>query len=190
MKPEDDALEEYRMLRSEILYFMNKDTTLLTCLFSGVTAVLFFAVKENIPEGCLLAFLIIIPICGKFAYHRKQMAKISSYMVMILEKKLKINWETNLRKLDEIKKNENKKDVKKLRKFGQFSECPLMACATLASYLYLIWKQWPCLKLDIRFWIISGLMVVLFIESLLLSSKIAKIKDYRKQYDIFWEKLN
>lgn len=104
MDKESQLLEEYKMLRSEILYFMNKDTTLLTCLFSGVTAVLFFALKEKIYECCVLAYLVILPICSKFAYHQKQMAKISAYMVLHLEKRLEIKWETNLLRLSEIKK--------------------------------------------------------------------------------------
>ena len=128
----EQLLEEYKMLRTEILFFMKKDTTLLTCLFSGVTAVLFFALEIEMPEGCFLAYLIIIPICSKLAYHQKQMAKISTYISFFLEKELDIKWETYILELSKAK------DRPRQGKLLKFSECAMMAIATLMSYIYLV----------------------------------------------------
>ena len=65
MDKKEQLIEEYKMLRTELMHFMDKDTALITCLFSGVTAVLFFALQRKMPEVCLLAYLIIIPIWRK-----------------------------------------------------------------------------------------------------------------------------
>ena len=187
------------MLRDEIMYFMNKDTTLFTYLFTGVTAVLFFAIKEKIPELCILSFLIIIPICSKFVYHQKQMAKISAYMVQHLEKNLDIKWETNLNKLSEIKNDmlrnhekglliSNKKSFS-IIKVGKFLECPMMACATLASYAYLICIKCHNLEKDAIFWAITIIIIILFLVTLKLCRSVYKINDFRKEYNVLWEEF-
>lgn len=192
-------MEEYKMLRDEIMYFMNKDTTLFTYLFTGVTAVLFFAIKEGIPECCLLAFLIIIPICSKFVYHQKQMAKISAYMVQHLEKNLDIKWETNLEQLTELKNNmerdhENESNIQnknsfKIVKIGKFLECPMMACATVASYVYLVNMKCQEIEKNTVFWIITVSIIILFFLTLIICSSIYKIKDFRKEYNVLWKEF-
>lgn len=183
MERTNQLMEEYKILRSEILYFMNKDTTLLTCLFSGVTTVLFFVLKENMVEGCLLSYLIIIPICSKLAYHQKQMAKIASYMSVFLEKELDVKWETRIKEISE------QKVTSKIGKILKFSECPMMACATVLSYGYLaIENQMWKIYIEI-FCIESVLMLSLFVIVLSISKKIYNIKDYRCAYEDQMKKI-
>lgn len=196
MQSDQQLFEEYKLLRSEIMYFMNKDTALLTALFSGVTAVLFFALKEKMPEGCLLSFLIIIPICSKFAYHRKQIAKISSYMVNHLETELSIHWETDIKMLKKVesmntreKSHASDKKILRIIKFWRSSECPLMACASIFSYIYLIWIQGPCLKVNIIFITVSILMMILFVITIRMSNSISKMNTYWEYYDNLWKSI-
>ncbi len=177
MERTNQLMEEYKILRSEILYFMNKDTSLLTCLFSGVTAVLFFALKENIIEGCLLSYLIIIPICSKLAYHQKQMAKIATYSLLFLENELEVKWETRIKKLSELESR------CKNSKFLKFSECPMMAFATVLVYGYLVVKNELWKKCIVIFGIELFLMFILFVVVLGISKRIYKIKDYRIAYE-------
>ena len=169
-------LEEYRMLREEILHFMNKDTTLLTCLFSSVTAILFFAVEWKIEEGCILAFLAIIPIAGKMAYHQKQMAKISAYLQIFLEPKLNMKWESFLFVLG---KHGNRP---KTAKYLKFSECILMAIASVVTFLYLAIYEKTLNKDLILFFVELTILLSLFIWTLLISKKIYSIKRYRENY--------
>ena len=168
---------EYKLLRNEILYYMNKDTTLLTCLFSCVTAVLFFSFERNISEGCLLSFLIIIPICSKLAYHQKQMAKISVYMQHFLEPYLDIKWESFVR---ELSIHDSRP---KYGRYLKFSECPIMAVASVLSYIYLAIenKLWENYQYIFALEII--VLTVLFIQVLITSAKIYKMKDYRTEYE-------
>ena len=170
-------LEEYKMLRSEILYFMNKDTTLFTCLFTSVTAVLFFSVEWKIPEGCLLVFLIIVPIGGKFAYHQKEMAKISGYMKHYLEPYIGFQWETFL---GELSIHQQKP---KTAKYLKFSECLMMAVGALLCFAYIVLEkgigQKKSLLIGIEFVILLGL----FIWTMFISKKIYMIKDYKAEYE-------
>lgn len=177
MERTNQLVEEYKILRSEILYFMNKDTSLLTCLFSGVTAVLFFALKENIVEGCLLSYLIIIPICSKLAYHQKEMAKIATYISLFLENELDIKWETRIKKLSE------KEGRPKTGKILKFSECSMMACATVLVYGYLVIKNQMWEKYIVTFWIELFLVIILTVVVLYISRRIYKIKEYRCAYE-------
>lgn len=176
-------LEEYKLLREEILFFMSKDTTLFTCLFTSVTAVLFFALEWKIPEGCILAFLIIIPIGSKFAYHQKEMAKISAYMMHYLEVDIDIKWETFVSKLS------SHRNRPKTAKYLKFSECLMMAVASVLSYIYLAWhgKIWEKYGCVFKFEII--ILIVLFVWTLFISKKIYSIKDYRNSYEKVMEDI-
>lgn len=171
-----NKLEEYKMLREEILYFMNKDTTLFTCLFSSVTAVLFFALEWEILEGCLLAFLIIIPIGSKLAYHQKEMAKISEYMIHYLEKDIDIKWESFLSELT------IHQDRPRTVRYLKFSECLMMSLASVLTYIYLAWKSRIWIEHICLFVIETIILVALFIWVIYISRKIYGIKDYKNEY--------
>lgn len=175
-KDSSQLLEEYKFLREEILYFMDKDTTLLTCLFSCVTAVLFFSIEMNVPEGCILAFLIILPICNKFAYHQKQVAKIAVYIQLFLEPHLDIEWESFVKELS------IHDDRPKTGEYLKFSECPMVAIIATLSYVYLavkdgLWKQ--------NYFVFAAEAVILVLFLLItfhMSSKIYGMPDYRTEY--------
>lgn len=184
MEREQQLLEEYKMLKSELLYFMNKDSTLFTCLFSVVTAILFFSLEREMPEGCLLAYLVIIPVCSKQAYHQKQMAKMATYMSLVLEKQLELKWETYVKELSK------QKDRSKQGRFLKFSECSMMAVAATISYLYLAVKNHFWIKNQRLFEMETALILVLFVIVIVTSRKIYCIKDYRKNYESKIENIN
>ncbi|MCI9362545.1 MAG: hypothetical protein HFG65_16810 [Hungatella sp.] len=193
MDKQMQMIEEYKMLRSELMYFMNKDTMLLTCLFSAITATLFFSVEKNVQEGCLLAFLIIIPICNKFAYHQKQMAKISTYMVCFLEKELDIKWETRVEKIAQMKKNHV--IDKKIHSISilKFSDCVMMSLATFLCYVFLLWKQCSiCFSFRPVYiiWVETVLILILLIVTLNIAGKIYQIQKYREKYKKKWEQID
>lgn len=169
-------LEEYKLLREEILFFMQKDTALFSSLLTSVTAILFFALEWKIPEGCILTFLIIIPIGSKFVYHQKEMAKISAYIAHFLEINIDIKWETFVSKIS-VCQNRPKKIINL-----KFSECLMMAVASVLSYIYLIYKGKIWEKHKCIFEVEVIILIVLFIWTLLISKEIYKIKDYRKNY--------
>lgn len=171
-----NKLEEYKMLRSEILYYMNKDTMLFTCLFTSVTAILFFSFEWKIQEGCLLSFLVIIPIGSKFAYHQKQMAKISEYMQHYLEPDIGIMWETFLTKLSDHS------DKPKTARYMKFSECLMMAIGAVISFFYLVLKKGIEWKNNWNLVMEIVVLAVLFMWTVYISKKIYMIKDYKILY--------
>lgn len=193
MNRDAQRLEEYKMLRSELTYFMNKDTTLLTCLFSTITAVLFFSVQWKVQEGCLLAFLIIIPICNKFAYHQKQMAKISTYMVCFLEQNLEIKWETRVGKMAGLKKEYPDKD-QKIRggSILKFTDSLMMACAAFFCYGFILWQQYMACTEVRPIWLIgieTIVILVLLVATCVISGKIYGIQEYKGKYSNRWNAI-
>lgn len=193
MNDKTQLLEEYKMLRAELLYFMNKDMSLLTCLYSAVTATLFFSMQWKVPEGCLLAFLIIIPICNKFAYHQKQMAKISTYMIIFLEKELDIRWETRVKEMAKLKHTEEGKH-NKIRggSILKYTDSFMMALGADLCFFLILWQQSvnnegfrPKCVLVIETIIIVSMLVVVCI----MSGKIYQIQDYREKYLQKWQKF-
>ena len=170
-------LEEYRLLREEILYLMNKDDNLLTCLFTVVTAILFFALEWEIPEGCILSFLVIIPIGSKLAYHQKQIAKISTYMRYYLESDINIKWETFIIKLSKYQERP------KTARYLKFSECLMMAIASIISYVYLIWHSDLGKEYIYVLILETGILIGLFVWTLYITKDIYSIKDYKNKYE-------
>lgn len=194
MSKKAQVMEEYKMLQSELMYFMNKDMSLLTCLYSTVTATLFFSLQWKMPEGCLLAFLIIIPICNKFAYHQKQMAKISAYMSYFLETELDIKWETRVGRIKELK-NENPKQKQKIRGGSslKFTDSLMMALGAFFCYFFIFWRQLRKNR-DFRpksmlvaetICVISFLIIVCF-----MSKKTYQIQEYRENYLRQWKEIS
>lgn len=184
MDKAEQLMEEYKMLKTEMLHYMDKDTTLVTCLFSGVSAILFFALQRRMPEVCLLAYLVIIPVCAKLAYHQKQMAKISVYLSRHLEKELEVKWETYVSGLSQ------KKDRLQYGKILKFSECSMMAAAAMLAYGYLVIQKRTYEKAAVVFMMESILMTLLFIIVIAISGKIYKMKDYRRQYEELAKTIN
>lgn len=103
-------MKEYELLKSEIMQKIQMQNTLVASMVTAVVAVLAFSLKETElnPWMFLIPQFIIIPISNRYAYYRKNIAKISSYMIYYLEKDhLGFQWETRNREM-EIHCNENK----------------------------------------------------------------------------------
>lgn len=194
MSEKTQVMEEYKMLRSELMYFMNKDMSLLTCLYSAVTATLFFSLQWKMPEGCLLAFLIIIPICNKFIYHQKQMAKISAYMSCFLETELDIKWETRVGRIKGLR-NGNPKQQQKIRGGSslKFTDSLMMALGAIFCYFFILWQQLrknggfrpKSMLVAETICVIIFLIIVCF-----MSRKTYQIQKYREKYLRQWKEIS
>lgn len=173
----DHRLKEYEILRAEILFFMNKDTSLFVCLFTSVISILFFSIEWEIPEGCILTFLIIIPIGSKFAYHQKEMAKISAYIKKYLETEIDIKWETFVTEIASCSTRP------RTSKYMKFSECTMMAVASILAYAFLAWNgsMWEKHKYIFGFEII--VLLILFMWTMLISKDIYSMKKHRSDYE-------
>lgn len=92
-----EILEEYKMLRDEIQNCVERDNTLATFMVTAVATILTFAISANlqVPFLFLISFCIIIPFSARLAHYKENVARISAYMIVYLEPKLEINYETD-----------------------------------------------------------------------------------------------
>ena len=93
---------------------------------------------------------------------------------------MEIKWETYVKELSQQKSRPRRGKILK------FSECIMMAIATLFSYIYLIVMNGKDIYEGkiIVFIIESFLMWILSIVVIIMSLKIYKIKEYRTKYEI------
>lgn len=93
---EEELLEEYKMLRDEIQNCVERDNTLSTFMVTAVATILTFAISANlqVPFLFLISFCIIIPFSARIAHYKGNVARISAYIIVYLESKLNIKYET------------------------------------------------------------------------------------------------
>lgn len=93
---EEELLEEYKMLRDEIQNCVERDNSLSTFMVTAVATILTFAISANlqVPYLFLISFCIIIPFSARIAHYKGNVARISAYIIVYLESKLNIKYET------------------------------------------------------------------------------------------------
>ena len=86
---------QYETLREEIANCTRLSNEFSTFSMTALAAVLAFAFSSNNPFLFLIPFVLIIPLSSKSLYYRKNVAKISAYMIVMLESEIKgYKWET------------------------------------------------------------------------------------------------
>lgn len=86
---------EYSSLRKEIENCTNLSAQLSTFSMTAVAAVLAFAIPQNDPLLYMIPYVFIIPLSAKNFYYRKNIAKLSAYLIAVLEPRISgYNWET------------------------------------------------------------------------------------------------
>lgn len=86
---------QYETLREEIGNCTRLSNDFSTFSMTALAAVLAFAFSSNNPFLFLIPFVLIIPLSSKSLYYRKNIAKISAYMIVMLESEIKgYKWET------------------------------------------------------------------------------------------------
>lgn len=86
---------EYDSLRKEIENCINLSAQLSTFSMTAVAAVLAFAIPQNDPLLYMVPYVFIIPLSAKNFYYRKNIAKLSAYLIAVLEPRISgYNWET------------------------------------------------------------------------------------------------
>ena len=86
---------QYETLREEIANCTRLSNDFSTFSMTALAAVLAFAFSSDNPFLFLIPFVLIIPLSSKSLYYRKNVAKISAYMIVMLESEIKgYKWET------------------------------------------------------------------------------------------------
>lgn len=103
-------IHEYEILRNELNQKIEMVNSLITFTLTTVVAILTFALTKQNALFYLLPFCIIIPMYMRIAYYRSAIVKLSAYMIVFLEPKIKeLNWETrNACLMNTLKKNDKR----------------------------------------------------------------------------------
>lgn len=88
-------IEEYKILREEILHISNKRHQTITMLYSGVAAIIAFAVTVNEPLLYLIPFVVIIPTYSMVITQSNDIRKVGAYLRIFHESPdSEFMWET------------------------------------------------------------------------------------------------
>ena len=120
---------QYETLREEIANCTRMSNEFSTFSMTALAAVLAFAFSSDNPFLFLIPFVLIIPLSSKSLYYRKNVAKISAYMIVMLESEIAgYLWETL---------NERYKEEKSHSRFTVFRNYEYLFEALICIGLYL-----------------------------------------------------
>lgn len=95
---------QYETLREEIANCTRLSNDFSTFSMTALAAVLAFAFSSDNPLLFLVPFVLIIPLSSKSLYYRKNVSKISAYMIVMLEPEIEgYLWETLVDRYSEEK---------------------------------------------------------------------------------------
>ena len=181
---EEEKLEEYKMLREEMQNCIERDNSLATFMVTAVATILTFAVSANlqVPFLFLISFCIIIPFSARLAHYKGNVARISAYTIVFLEKEMSIKYETrNI--LAKPKKTKKSKLLISMRNYVGF---------WLGFISYIIYLVEYINKIGIAgFWniLFCVLPVFLLILVFAIDRKIDNLPKEREKWIQIWEQL-
>lgn len=102
-------IDEYSMLREEIILSLKTVKNYNNILYTATVALLAFAFKSSDSTLYLLPFIVVIPLYFLTKREMIQALRIGAYILVFLEKNIDIKWESRLNMYDEYyKKNAHK----------------------------------------------------------------------------------
>ncbi len=184
-------IEEYKILRGEMMHYMEKDDAMCRQMYAVVAAILSVAFAAKISNVCLAAFCVIIPVSYKLVYSKERMAKLSAYMRCFLEEQIPgFCWESrvcNLRR----KKKEHSRSWLRLHN----TECIAMAllCSLMYLYLYVFeehggrigWNDFR--NVNTLTQVLTPIMFCFWVS--LITQKRDRFLDLQKDWESKWENL-
>lgn len=94
----DNALEEYKILRSEIELKMQLTNTLAMAMVTAVTGCIIAGFQFEHRIFFFLCICIILPLSERIRYYKDGITRISEYMIVFLEDDAGIRWESRNQK--------------------------------------------------------------------------------------------
>lgn len=187
----DQYIEEYKILRSEIMHYMEKDDAMCRQMYVVVATILSVAFAAKTSGVCLAAFCMIIPVSYKLVYSKERMAKLSAYMRCFLEEQIPgFCWESRVYNLRH-EKSDGSRSWLRLHN----TECIGMAllCGLMYLYLYVFVDQEGSIGWDF-FRHVETLAqvlvpILLCFWVLLITQKRDKFSDLQRDWENKWENL-
>ena len=105
MNMEDSLMiEQYKMLRAQIMQNLNHNHTLLLTSYTMIGAMMALAILTNNPLIYTVIFIILVAVSAKIRALNNSLQRISTYMRTFLEPEMNgMDWETNLYLLHQCK---------------------------------------------------------------------------------------
>lgn len=189
MSNAEDILQEYVMLREEIITYFKFQDALMAFTVTTVVAILYFSISNGNPYLPVLGSIITLLMLFKTVSLRYSIMKISGYMITYLEPNLGIRWETYNRFFI-ANEGPDKKcgHTPGHRIFRFLPHCTwlVLAVSSLMSSIFIR-------KISIRGWddgifcIILFVMILVFIVSVIITwSVLYKSDDIRDTYWYKW----
>ena len=181
MKGSDTALEEYKIIRAEILNCVNLHNTLATFTVTAVTALLAFALAYQQPYLFLMPFAVIIPMQGRIFHYRQNILKLSAYDIVFLEPLFeKIRWETRHKEYSDIT---NQYKYNHFRNFDCFFLSVISYATYLIAYLPPIWEiTWQVV-------LIAGFPLIFVFYVGQIAVRTNRVLTTRKQFIAMWQEV-
>lgn len=174
-------LEEYKMLREEIKEKTGQINSISIQMVVSVAALVGLGINMNIRVLFPVAAVLTLFMYYRILYYNKAIARISAYMIVHLEPKMDIWWETGNYEKDQLEngKRINEEDKNKIK--AELSKNDKASCTGLIEPLFL---QLICLGLWITFSvrnhvlcklnILSFLQIVCLLGCVFLTTRYAK----------------
>jgi len=177
---EINAVEEYKLLREEMLSLVNIRFTTINILYTGVSAILALGISLANPLIFLLSFCVIIPTYYMVMDNNKSIKKIGAYL-QVFHENFEFNWES---RLFEFEKNINGSTRTPAYSFM----FPFYILGFIAIGLFFLYFDFSVQVKDAR---LVELMVafVLFGLTLLFTIKHNQVKKIKGHFVLEWERI-
>lgn len=180
----ENKLEEYKLLKEEIQNCVERDNNLATFMVTAVSTILTFAVSANlqVPFLFLISFCILIPFTSRISHYKTNVARISAYIIVFLEKDLGISYEDRNSKV-KFKKTKSSKLLGALRNYIGF-------LLGVLSYVIYVVEYYNKLGLsNILDYLLCILPVSLLVLLFFMNKKIDSVPQEKKKWIEAWTKL-
>ncbi len=150
---------EYSMLRQEIILSSDTIKKYNSLLYTATVALLAFAFNQSSAILFLLPFIVLFPVCILVKKETIQMMRIGAYILVFLEAKGDILWETRLNMYDSLITHNQHKTTPMSVYLGLSLVCVMLS----ASYTdYSVWNPYSaiCLILQVGLLCASVLLFV------------------------------
>lgn len=179
------SVEEYRLIKEEIISTENNRYQAISILYVGVAAILTFAISQEEKNALLfiVPFFVIIPIYFMVENLGHGIYKMGAYLYVFHEgESSEFHWETMLYKMnDDTKKTIN-------RRANNF-KWPFLALSAASLLLFFLFFDWANLRTP--FSVVSILLALICaVVMLAIYSKNADVDALKETYISEWQKLH
>lgn len=200
------CVKEYENLRAEIMEDIKLYNSLTTLTLTAIIAFLGYLISEN-TKSYVLYFIpvpVIIAMSSRTLYYRRNISKISSYMIVFLESNIDdMKWETrnnifenkvsfadfDLKILGKFSNSRIVKFVRKVLSFMRYTEFITIILACFFLYVYKICAYIKVSNFSFKHWIIIVMFIVAGFIEFIMTIEMNQTHVYREKCKEKWKEI-